>query len=48
MMSRSVMTKSRQQAVVVAQVILPVCPCTSLICFLVQRAISGWRAGWGL
>ena len=44
MRSRSVMMKSRQQAVVVAQVILPIYPSTALICFREQRAISGWRA----
>ena len=42
--SRASMMKSHQQAVVVAHVILPICPSTALICFRVHRAISGWRA----
>ena len=35
--------KSRQHAAAVELVTRPMCPSTALICFLVQRARSGWR-----
>ena len=41
--------KSRQHAAAVELVTRPMCPSTALICFLVQRAMSGWRewmAAW--
>ena len=42
--SRSIKVKSRQQAVVVAQVMRPMCPRTALICFRVHRAIAGCKS----
>ena len=47
--SRAILIKSFQQAVVEAQVILPICLITALSCFREQRAMAGWReqmAAW--